>query len=416
MPGRTFCLLVSKSVLVDCSVKRLCRSTPSNNGNDGSKWRSNDDAQWCHLLPEQSQRESKHTRSKSNTDKGDDPGNGDTDVVEHNGKRTHSNSKYSNAQVRDSNKLFSGGIWVQVSSVDVVSNNGGESDQLGTGGRSGRKPHHQHPCSCSRLTQNLVQTVQHRDTLVDELCWDWVWVSWRRWIVHKSKRRHGRARRQCKWDNQPTQSAKEVSPHTAPWRGSKGLLTVTWVGEDGSKATHNDVPTVEKSGFVIPGQVAALETGRRVSNQNNDINDHSVDPVRQEGRLETTGHSICPDTNRKQHGSGHNVHSSDSTDSLASTKQQHSRNNHVCAHSVEKTHPVGHRPKSGANDLEHSVCSRSLTLDFKRNNGEKSNLDGECKCIPRTRDPILIGHARTSKYGASAMSNSTRRPRRPNRS
>ncbi|KAG7898090.1 hypothetical protein KL905_004409 [Ogataea polymorpha] len=146
------------------------------------------------------------------------------------------------------------------------------------------------------------------------------------------------------------------------------------------------------------------------------IDDHRVYPVRQEGRFQSACHGVRPDPEREQHGGCNHVHAGDHADGLASAKQQHGGDNDVGAHAVEQTHPVRRASKTRPHNFQHRVCSRGLALNFQGHHGKKSYLDGERKRIPRTRDPVLIGHSRTSKYGASARSRTIRRPRQQGQS
>ncbi|KAG7836776.1 hypothetical protein KL942_004694 [Ogataea angusta] len=436
-------VLLAKRVFVDCSVKRLRRGAPADDGNNGGERRADDHAQRGHFFPEQGEHKRKHAGAQRNADKRDDPRDRDPDIVEHHCERAHGDGEDRHAHVRHRNQLFSGRGWVDVRPVDVVGDDGREADQLGAGGRRGGEPDHQHAGSGPGPAQDLVQAVEHRDALADELSRDRVGVRWRGGVVHQRERRQGCARGERERDDEPAQAAEEIPPHAAPRRRGERFLAVAGVGEDGGKAAHHDVPAVEERRFVRPGQVAALVPGRGagfrclleqlvhlvdgadlaavgVSGEQRDgddhVDDHRVDPVRQKRRFESSGHGVRPHTEREQHGCCHHVHAGDHADGLAPAEQQHRRDNHVGAHAVKQTHPVGRTAKTRPHNLQHRVCSRGLALYFQCNHRKKSYLDGERKRVPRTGDPVLIGHSRTSEYGASARSRRIRRPRRQGRS
>ncbi|KAH3678626.1 hypothetical protein OGATHE_000176 [Ogataea polymorpha] len=92
-------VLFTKRVFVDRSVERLGRGAPADDGNDGSKWRTNYDAQRRHFFPEQGEHKRKHAGTQGDPDKRDDPRDGDPDIVEHHGEGAHGNGKDGDAQV-----------------------------------------------------------------------------------------------------------------------------------------------------------------------------------------------------------------------------------------------------------------------------------------------------------------------------
>ncbi|KAG7798338.1 hypothetical protein KL944_004480 [Ogataea haglerorum] len=432
-------VLLAKRVFIDGSVERLGRGAPADDGDNRGKRRADDHAQRRHLFPEQGEHKREHAGPQRNADKCDDPRDGDPDVVEQHRERAHGDGKDRHTQVRHPDQLFSGRGRVDVGSVYVVGDDGREADQLGAGGRRGCEPHHQHAGSGSGPAQDLVHAVQHRDALADELGRDWVRVRWRGGVVHQRERRQGCARGERERDDQPAQAAEKVAPHAAARRRGERLLAVAGVGEDGGKAPHDDVPAVEQRRLVRPRQIAALVPGRRVGSRrlleqlvhlvdgadpaavgvrgeqrdgDHHVDDHRVYPVRQKRRFQSACHGVRPDTEREQHGSCNHVHAGDHAEGLAPAEQQHRRDDHVGTHAVEQTHPVSRASETRPHNLQHRVCSRGLALYFQGNHRKKSYLDGERKRVPRTRDAVLIGHARASEYGASARSRTIRRPRR----
>jgi len=352
-----------------------------------------------------------------------DKAEGKREFIEDQRKETHEDAEGDDAIAGDTQDVFASGVRVDVLPVDIVREQGGDSNLLGrASGHDGHEKHDRDRGSTT-LTQQVGSNGWRHETRAG-------FSGSHRQVESDGSETHGGG--EGERNGEPDETAEEVTLGGGGRLGRDGGLPVRLVNEDGTEVTDNVNDTEDDATFRKHRQVGALLVlGNRTAvlaetklfgaislshdrsqevvhlargaefgvagvhdvdegNENGE-NDRGVDVRRQEGRLETTRHGVRDDTERDQETSDGRVHAGERVDGGGTTEHEHRRHDDVGEEAEEDEHLLHVGTPTSINDFANSVRVRSISLHLDGEHTEEQHLNRRAGRVPkRTRDAVLV--------------------------
>ena len=414
----------SKSVDGDFITLDTSGNKPTNDGKNESSPGGNDGTSSRGFFPGHHVPQGNDGRSNDDSHEQVHPSKIQSNFEENDGEASHEETENDNDNTRDKEDLGSSSFGVDVFTVDIVGDKGGDGNRFGrSSGHNGHEKHDKNQSGTS-ISEQFSGHGRGDQTGSGFIAGDG---------KHEGGggKTEGSGKRER--NGEPADSSKQVSLGGRTGLGGDGGLPVGLIDKDGSKVSddvddtehetvrrkHGQVRTVSvsrdrttcvlsgfKEGFVLAGveeesfaEFGAVADGifQKVidvvggvdldvdeedhGNQHSKDND-SVDVRGQESSLETTGGSVQNDTPGDKERSKTVVDTSQGFDGGGTTEQKHGGHDNVGAEAEEQEGEVGSCSPTSVDNFGDGVGGGSHLLEVDGQDTEQEDLNGGTRGIP----------------------------------